>query len=64
MYSDEAIDSSITAASKQLGYNELRPNQRAVVQSFLQGRDVFVCLPTGSAGKSLCFIRSTMHLVE
>ena len=37
-------------ASKQLGYSELRPNQR----SFLKGRDAFVCLPTGS-GKSLCY---------
>ena len=28
--------------------------QRAVVQAFVDGRDVFVCLPTGS-GKSLCY---------
>ena len=54
MYSNEAIDSSIATVSKQLGYNELRPNQRTVVRNFLKGRDVFVCLPTGS-GKSLCY---------
>ena len=54
MHPDKDIESAIVTASKQLGYSELRPNQRAAARSFLKGRDVFVCLPTGS-GKSLCY---------
>ena len=33
---------------------KLRPNQEKIVQYFVQGRDVFVGLPTGSE-KSLCY---------
>ena len=38
MYSDEDIESAIVTASKQLGYSELRPNQRAAVRSFFEGQ--------------------------
>jgi ATP-dependent DNA helicase RecQ len=36
------------------GYSEFRPMQRQIIQSSLEGRDVFAVLPTGG-GKSLCF---------
>ncbi len=40
--------------SKKLGYQSLREVQQKVVEAYLGGQDVFVCLPTGS-GKSFCF---------
>ena len=48
------VDHAIIAAARLLGYESLRPRQTEAIKSFLSGRDVFVCLPTGS-GKSLCY---------
>ena len=53
-YSKSQVCAAISKATKLLGYTELRPKQELVVKRFLQGRDVFVSLPTGS-GKSLCY---------
>ena len=53
-YSEFLSKSAIHRAAESLGYMQLRPNQESVVQNFVQGRDVFVGLPTGS-GKSLCY---------
>ena len=44
----------IRAASRDMGYSALKPQQEMIVRHFLSGRDVFVSLPTGS-GKSLCY---------
>ena len=46
LYSKVAIDNAISKATKELGYNELCPNQLAAITSFVNGRDVFVCLPS------------------
>ena len=44
----------ITLAASDLGYEDVSSEQRSVVQAFLDGHDVFVCLPTGSySGKSM-----------
>lgn len=48
------LDLAIEAATRKLGYSEVKEEQRQSIKSFLEGNDVFVCLPTGF-GKSLCF---------
>jgi DEAD/DEAH box helicase len=47
--------SMIDAARTELfGHSEFRGKQREIITATLQGRDVFVIMPTG-AGKSLCY---------
>ena len=41
-------------AARALGYDSLKPEQEKVISSFLEGKDMFVNLPTGF-GKSLCY---------
>ena len=45
----------ITRAANTLGFSSLKKEQEQVIGEFIDGKDVFVCLPTGF-GKSLCFI--------
>ena len=49
---DSCID-VIESASCSMGYPELRSLQRRAVVSFVSGKDVFVCIPTG--GGKLCY---------
>ena len=49
------IDSIINLCYWSYGYNELKKEQRAVLKGFLNGKDVFGCLPTG-LGKSVCYM--------
>ncbi len=51
----ELVSRAISEASKLLGYTRLREGQELAIREFLKGKDVFVCLPTGS-GKSLCYM--------
>ena len=49
-----AREEAILSSAKELGYDCLKPKQLEVLSEFVSGKDVFVCLPTGS-GKSLCY---------
>lgn len=46
---------------EHFGYNEFRPNQRAIIEACLEGKDVLAVLPTG-AGKSICYQLPAMIL--
>ncbi len=48
------MDALQKTLKKTFGYEEFRPLQREIIESSLDGRDVFALLPTGG-GKSLCF---------
>ena len=48
------MEEMIKKAIEKLNYESIRPNQEAVVNGYLSGKDVLFCSPTGS-GKSLTF---------
>ena len=48
------IQRVIADVARYLRYESLTTEQADAITAFLRGRDVLVCLPTGS-GKSLCF---------
>ena len=48
------IQRVIADVARDLGYESLTTEQAGAITAFIRGRDLLVCLPTGS-GKSLCF---------
>lgn len=48
-------ESLIAEAATVCGYKRLKDEQMTAIRAFVQGRDVFMCLPTGY-GKSACFL--------
>ena len=54
MANERDLDKIIMDASVSFGYNELKVEQHKALKAFVEGRDVFVALPTGY-GKSLCY---------
>lgn len=47
-------DEALHILKRYWGYPSFRPGQAAIVQAFVEGRDVLALLPTGG-GKSMCF---------
>ncbi len=45
---------AIKAGARRIGYSKLTPQQEEATMAFVNGKDVFVSLPTGS-GKTVCF---------
>ena len=50
----ERLDVALQSSCRALGVESLKEHQREVIEYFVKGDDVLVCLPTGY-GKSLCF---------
>lgn len=48
------VDEAISYACSKMAVRKLKPEQEKCVRAFLDGNDIFICLPTGY-GKSLCF---------
>jgi len=48
------ICKTVEDVGHQLGYTQIKAEQKHAIVSFVQGNDVFVVLPTGF-GKSLCY---------
>ena len=51
---DSLIQSPHNILKEKFGYSEFKYDQETVIQSVLNGKDVFVMMPTGG-GKSLCY---------
>ena len=52
--SSNDVEVAIRKAFRRLGYPDAKEEQLKAAREFISGRDVFVCLPTGS-GKSMCY---------
>ncbi len=54
-YEESVVQKALFKALQRFGYSSFRSSQQELaIKHFVQGNDVFVCLPTGS-GKSLCY---------
>ena len=51
-FTQKAIEEGIAKALQTMQYSALRSDQRKVVLEYMNGKDIFASLPTGS-GKSL-----------
>src|SRR5690606_27304628 len=47
-------ETPITLLKKHFGFDSFRPNQEAIINNLLSGKDLLAIMPTGG-GKSLCF---------
>eukprot|EP01084_Bolivina_argentea_P139406 245243_1 len=54
-----SIQKLITKHLSKLGHSSFRNKQREIITDVIDGRNVFLCMATGS-GKSLCFQLSTL----
>ena len=54
MMDDAKIENVLQVAVTRLGFTEAKEKQKEAVVAFVNGKDVFVSLPTGY-GKSLCY---------
>ena len=53
-YTSEEIERAVANAMRRVGLEEIKREQRRVIETFVSGKDVFVSLPTGY-GKSFCY---------